>query len=61
MFASTDRYFTGIEKKEVSLENQTVDITTVDDDLTYDAVLEKIKKTGKQVLSGSADGVSKDI
>jgi len=40
----------GLEKFEVSLENQTVIVhpTTA----TYDEVLEKIKKTGKEVRSG---------
>lgn len=52
----------GIESKTVSLENQTVDITTTaDSDLTYDTVLEKIKKTGKTVVSGSADGAVQAI
>ncbi|WFD36285.1 Cytosolic copper metallochaperone [Malassezia cuniculi] len=40
----------GVTSYNVNLEKQTVDVKgTVD----YDTVLEKIKKTGKQVLAGS--------
>lgn len=41
----------------VSLENQTAEIVA-EDSLSYDTVLEKIKKTGKEVKSGEADGQS---
>lgn len=34
---------------DISLENQTVDVTS---SLPYDTILEKIKKTGKEVKSG---------
>lgn len=40
----------------VSLDAQTADVTT-EDQLAYETVLEKIKKTGKTVNSGEADGV----
>ena len=40
----------------VSLETQTADVTA-DEKLAYETVLEKIKKTGKTVNSGEADGV----
>jgi copper chaperone len=50
----------GVESFNVSLENQTAEITAADS-LSYDTVLEKIKKTGKTVKSGEADGEAKDI
>jgi len=46
----------GVKDFSVSLDTQTADITT-EDSLSYETVLEKIKKTGKQVNSGEADGV----
>jgi copper chaperone len=51
----------GVESYTVSLENQTADIKTVDDSLTYEKVLETIKKTGKKVNSGEADGKNMPI
>lgn len=39
-----------VSKTEISLEKQTVDVYT---SLPYDTVLEKIKKTGKEVISGT--------
>jgi copper chaperone len=47
---------TGVEKYDVSLENQTAEIVTKDDTLPYETVLTTIKKTGKKVKSGEADG-----
>lgn len=47
----------GVKSFDVSLDTQTADVTT-DDKVTYDTVLEKIKKTGKTVVSGEADGVA---
>jgi hypothetical protein len=47
---------TGVEKYDVSLENQTAEIITKDDTLPYETVLTTIKKTGKKVKSGEADG-----
>lgn len=38
-----------VSKIDISLENQTVDVVTT---LPYDTILEKIKKTGKEVKSG---------
>lgn len=38
-----------VSKIDISLENQTVDVFT---SLPYDTILEKIKKTGKEVKSG---------
>lgn len=51
----SDLSIPGVKSYNVSLENQTADITTAES-LGYDAVLEKIKKTGKTVNSGEADG-----
>ena len=39
----------------MSLDKQTADVVT-EPSVTYEAVLEKIKKTGKKVNSGEADG-----
>lgn len=50
----------GVKSFDVSLENQTAQIVT-EDSLDYDTVLEKIKKTGKTVNSGEADGNPRDV
>lgn len=50
----------GVESYNVSLETQTAEIHTVDS-LGYDTVLEKIKKTGKKVNSGEADGEPREV
>ncbi|KAJ6142605.1 hypothetical protein N7471_002058 [Penicillium samsonianum] len=50
----------GVKTFDVSLETQTVNVTT-EPTLAYDDVLEKIKKTGKAVNSGEADGESKEV
>lgn len=44
----------------VSLDTQTADITA-EESLDYTTVLEKIKKTGKKINSGEADGVVQAI
>jgi len=49
-----------VKSYDVSLENQTADVTT-EEELAYETVLEKIKKTGKTVNSGEADGVAMDV
>jgi len=46
----------GVKDFSVSLDTQTADVTT-EDSVSYETVLEKIKKTGKQVNSGEADGI----
>jgi copper chaperone len=51
----------GLKSYEVSLPNQTADVYTTEDTPEYSAVLEKIKKTGKKVNAGEADGVQMDI
>ena len=48
------------EKKAVKLMAQTATIVT-EESLSYETVLEKIKKTGKTVNSGEADGVVKSV
>ena len=45
-----------MEKYDVSLEQQTAEVITKDDTLPYETVLTTIKKTGKKVKSGEADG-----
>jgi copper chaperone len=45
----------GVESFDVSLENQTAEIKAVEA-LPYETVLATIKKTGKKVKSGEADG-----
>ncbi|KAJ5159202.1 uncharacterized protein N7500_008853 [Penicillium coprophilum] len=50
----------GVKTFDVSLETQTVNVIT-EPTLSYDTVLEKIKKTGKAVNSGEADGESKEV
>lgn len=50
----------GVESYNVSLESQTAEITAADS-LDYQTVLEKIKKTGKTVKSGEADGEAKEV
>jgi copper chaperone len=50
----------GVKEYTVSLDTQTADITT-EDSVSYETVLEKIKKTGKTVNSGEADGVSMSV
>lgn len=51
---------TGVKSYNVSLDTQTAEIVA-EDSLSYDTVLEKIKKTGKTVKSGTADGEPKDV
>jgi len=46
----------GVKSYNVSLETQTADVTT-NEEVAYETVLEKIKKTGKTVNSGEADGI----
>jgi len=45
----------GVKAYNVSLDTQTADVTA-EESLGYETVLEKIKKTGKTVNSGEADG-----
>ncbi|KAJ9602068.1 Cytosolic copper metallochaperone [Cladophialophora chaetospira] len=50
----------GVKDFSVSLDTQTADVTT-EDSVSYETVLEKIKKTGKQVNSGEADGIAMSV
>ena len=50
----------GVKSYDVSLDTQTANIVT-EESLPYETVLEKIKKTGKTVNSGEADGVSMSV
>ncbi|KAI1005524.1 hypothetical protein K3495_g2700 [Podosphaera aphanis] len=50
----------GVESFDVSLDSQTATVTA-SDSLSYDTVLATIKKTGKKVLSGEADGETKSV
>ena len=45
---------------DVSLEKQTADVTA-DESISYAALLEKIKKTGKTVNSAEVDGVAQAV
>ncbi|KAL3469986.1 heavy metal-associated domain-containing protein [Aspergillus californicus] len=50
----------GVKSFDVSLESQTASIIA-DSSLPYETVLATIKKTGKTVNSGEADGETKDV
>ncbi|KAK4896541.1 Cytosolic copper metallochaperone [Elasticomyces elasticus] len=50
----------GVKSFDVSLDTQTANIVT-EDSVDYTTVLEKIKKTGKKVNSGEADGVPQEV
>lgn len=50
----------GIKHYDVSLDTQTAEVTA-GPELGYEAVLEKIKKTGKTVRSGEKDGVAMPV
>ena len=50
----------GVKSFDVSLDKQEADIVT-EESVDYNTVLEKIKKTGKKVNSGEADGVQQPV
>lgn len=50
----------GVKSFDVSLDTQTAEVIA-EPSLSYDTVLEKIKKTGKTVKSGTADGEARDV
>jgi copper chaperone len=54
------RLFLGVKSFDVSLETQTATVTT-EATIPYDTVLATIKKTGKTVTSGEADGETKEV
>ncbi|KAI1269710.1 iron copper transporter [Xylariaceae sp. FL1019] len=50
----------GVESYDVSLDKQEA-VVVASSGLSYDTVLRTIKKTGKKVNSGEADGETKSI
>ncbi|KAK7542306.1 putative iron/copper transporter Atx1 [Phyllosticta capitalensis] len=50
----------GVKSHNISLESQTAEVVAADS-LDYDTVLNTIKKTGKKVNSGEADGQTKSV
>ncbi|KAH7125398.1 hypothetical protein B0J11DRAFT_305447 [Dendryphion nanum] len=50
----------GVKSYNVSLDTQSAEIIT-EESLDYATVLEKIKKTGKTVKTGEADGVPQEV
>jgi len=50
----------GVKSYEVSLDSQTATVVA-EPSLEYETVLKTIKKTGKKVNSGEADGETKSI
>ncbi|KAI5195301.1 hypothetical protein E4T42_08228 [Aureobasidium subglaciale] len=50
----------GVKSFDVSLDSQTASVVT-EPSLDYTTVLEKIKKTGKKVNSGEADGQAQAV
>ncbi|OJD20770.1 hypothetical protein ACJ73_07896 [Blastomyces percursus] len=50
----------GVKSYTVNLESQTATVLA-EPSLEFDTVLATIKKTGKTVTSGEADGVKKDV
>ena len=45
----------GVKSYDVSLEKQSADVTT-EPSLSYETLLEKLKKTGKTIKSAEKDG-----
>ena len=54
------RKFTGVKSFDVKLDSQTADVVT-EPSVSYDTVLATIKKTGKTVNTGEADGQSRAV
>lgn len=50
----------GVKSFDVSLDSQTASVVT-DDTVPYETVLTTIKKTGKTVNTGEADGQARDV
>ncbi|THC98206.1 hypothetical protein EYZ11_002288 [Aspergillus tanneri] len=50
----------GVKSYDVSLESQTATVTT-ETSLAYETVLATIKKTGKAVTGGEADGETMSV
>ncbi|EFQ98949.1 hypothetical protein MGYG_01962 [Nannizzia gypsea CBS 118893] len=49
----------GVKSFDVSLENQTAQVVT--SSLSYETVLEALKKTGKTITKGEDDGVERAV
>ncbi|OJD19255.1 hypothetical protein AJ78_00785 [Emergomyces pasteurianus Ep9510] len=58
--ASSSSRWRGVKSYNVNLEAQTATVLA-EPSLAYDTVLSTIKKTGKTVNSGEADGVQKEV
>jgi len=58
--ANDHRLLPGVKSFDVSLDSQSANVVT-EDSVDYATVLEKIKKTGKKVNSGEADGVPQSV
>lgn len=54
------RSVSGVKSFDVSLDTQEAKVVT-EENVDYASVLEKIKKTGKKVNSGEADGVAQEV
>ncbi|KAJ5297982.1 hypothetical protein PENANT_c012G03988 [Penicillium antarcticum] len=54
------RKLEGVKNFDVNLESQTANVTT-EPALSYDTVLATIKKTGKVVTGGEADGQTMSV
>lgn len=50
----------GVKSYDVSLDTQTADVVT-EPSVSFDTVLEKIKKTGKKVNEGWSDGTQQAV
>jgi len=50
----------GVKSYDVSLDTQTATVVA-DPELSYETVLKTIKKTGKKVNTGEADGESRSV
>lgn len=59
-FVSLCEKQTGVQSYDVSLEKQEA-VVVASQGLDYETVLKTIKKTGKKVNSGEADGEAKSI
>lgn len=56
----TNHGFTGVKSYDVNLESQTANVVA-EPSLAYETVLATIKKTGKTVNSGEADGQAMSV
>jgi copper chaperone CopZ len=59
-YANFGNLLLGVTSYEVNLESQSATVNT-EPSLSYEKVLETIKKTGKTVKAGEADGISMSV